>query len=612
MSKGTLTGTTNLITNPSAELSASGWTTEDAASVTSALSDVTEFSWVGAKSFRLRATSNTAAAGATWAMVSAPLPISPNQAYSGQCRIRLADTTIHAYLEIRFYNATDGLVKRETMVEDSTQDKERWLQIRVGEVSTATSVTARLVLIVKQESANQVNVDTWIDGLQFEAGNGSPYCDGDQPGCIWTGTPHASTSTRDAIDVPRGTIGKYGILKLLPELFIATRENILQTNISDWILQGNVQLDTDSDVPMTFNAQILYPDRLEPFKHFLAPYLTVVYADGTFRKEQVGLFAVVPMNKTYTWHDTIGELDGRDLTWYIGQQSFEKTYKFKKGANFIDTVRDLIEGAGFTRHNIRASDRKAGRERTWPPGTSKLEIINELLTACSFYKLYADRHGVLMSKPFIKIDSAHVAGTYRSGDGAYTVEPFTMTPSLDTLANYIVVLKDDPEAKPNTVIKAVRKNNDPRSPTSIPNIGTIMKVVTDGNIADQKAADEMADKMVKEWSNVYVEAQLHTFPEPWHDPYEVYELDLQQRERFWKYWDRGLFINLEDGKRYKGVLLADGTWANPDYKTPAAEELRGRFLCKGWNISFSPQDVDSTGGMEHTISRIVPYGEEVI
>jgi len=36
----------------------------------------------------------------------------------------------------------------------------------------------------------------WVDGIQIEqAAAATAYCDGDQPGCEWTGTPHASTST---------------------------------------------------------------------------------------------------------------------------------------------------------------------------------------------------------------------------------------------------------------------------------------------------------------------------------------------------------------------------------------------------------------------------------
>jgi hypothetical protein len=611
VSRGTFVGTTNLITNPSAEGGSSGWSAEADPGVTATVSDTTAISWVGSRSFLLRPTVNTAAAGAVWALVSPAMPVTAGHAYSCQARTRVEETDIYAFLSIRFYNSSGTMIKQTTEAETPNQTALIWHQHRIGEVAPTSAIQARVVVHAKQQFGNQVNVDTWIDGLQLEEGNGSPYCDGDQPGCIWNGTPHNSTSTRDAVEVSRGTIGKYGVLKILPELYICNRDNVMQTNISDWILNGNVQLDTDSDVQMTFNAQILYPDRLHPFQDFLAPWLTVVYADGTFRKEQVGLYVVVPMNKTYTWHDTIGNLDGRDLTWLVAQQSFPTTYKFGKGKNFIDTVREILEGAGFFRHNIRDSDRKSGRERSWPPGTSKLEIINELLTACSFYKLYADRQGVLRSFPFIKIDKAQVSGTYRSGDGSYTIEPFDMTPSLDSLANYIVVIKDDAEAKPGHVLKAVRKNTNPASPTSIPNIGTIMKVVSDSNLADQDAVDAMADKLQDEWSNVYIEATLHTFPEPWHDPHEVYELDLQQRERQWQYWDRGLFIDLATGKRHKGVLLDDGTWANPDYKTPAAEELRGRFLVKGWRLSFSADDATS-GGMDHTISRIVPYGTAVI
>lgn len=612
MPEGTLVGTTNLITNPSAELSSSGWTTFQTGGMTLALSDVTSFSWVGAKSFRMAITASTAAANATSQIFSSAFMTTiPGLGYSFSFRGMKDNVNFSLYAQINWYNASDGLISTTAQAIPSGHNADQWYKYVVSAVAPAGAVKAKVGITARHTTANLIG-NYYGDGAQLEQrDNPTPYCDGDQPGCIWNGAAHASTSTRDAIAVRKGTVGKYGVVKILPELFIATKENIMQTNISDWIVQGNVRLETDSDVQMTFNAQILYPDRLEPFRDFLAPWLTVVYADGTFRKEQVGLYVIVPMRKTYTWHNTVGEADGRDLTWLLAQQSFAKTYSMKSGKVFVTIVRDILEGAGFTRHSIRNSTRVSGRSRSWPPGTSKLEIVNELLQACGMVKLFADRHGVLTSFPFVKINEAQVAATYYSGDDSVTVEPFVMSPSIDSLANYIVVVKDDVEATPANRIRATRINDSAASPTSIPNIGLIMKVVRDSNLADQAAADELADKLKDEWSNVYVEATLKTFPEPWHNVHEVYELDLQQRERFWKYWDNGLFIDLETGKRHKGRLLDDGSWANPDYKTPAAEELRGRFLVKGWNLTFSASDAAQTGGMEHTISRIVPYGNQV-
>lgn len=56
----------------------------------------------------------------------------------------------------------------------------------------ATAVTARVYV-----KSGTGTVD--IDGLQVEnKAHATSYCDGDQPGCDWTGLTHASASTRDA------------------------------------------------------------------------------------------------------------------------------------------------------------------------------------------------------------------------------------------------------------------------------------------------------------------------------------------------------------------------------------------------------------------------------
>jgi hypothetical protein len=53
--------------------------------------------------------------------------------------------------------------------------------------------------------------DFYVDGVQVEAkGYATTYCDGDQTGCEWTATEHASTSTRDARSRAGGRIYNLG------------------------------------------------------------------------------------------------------------------------------------------------------------------------------------------------------------------------------------------------------------------------------------------------------------------------------------------------------------------------------------------------------------------
>lgn len=58
----------------------------------------------------------------------------------------------------------------------------------------------QLILIIRREDADIVTTEQWVvDGAQIEqASSANVYCDGDQPGGSWSGTAHASSSSRAA------------------------------------------------------------------------------------------------------------------------------------------------------------------------------------------------------------------------------------------------------------------------------------------------------------------------------------------------------------------------------------------------------------------------------
>jgi len=62
-------------------------------------------------------------------------------------------------------------------------------------VTTTAVANANLGLAIS-DGANTVHSEILFDGAQLEYGLLTDYCDGDQPGCVWDGAPHASQSRR--------------------------------------------------------------------------------------------------------------------------------------------------------------------------------------------------------------------------------------------------------------------------------------------------------------------------------------------------------------------------------------------------------------------------------
>lgn len=571
-----LPGTTNKITNPSWELSESGWQ-EGATSILTTSYDYSRtslLSWVGSYSGSISVSANTAASGnAVYLKTNYDIELDPGDVYQAQVRARVTNVNFKPFLTVEFLNASNvvvGSIAEPVVAHSSTTG---WVWHKLETIVPVGATKAVVYLGAQFGTSSLNNVTVYFDGAQYEwSDEVTTYCDGDQPGCYWQGAEHLSRSTRDAKYVPRGSVGRFGVIKIQPELYIANKHGQLQTNITDWVHNGQVSLDTERDIHMDFSADIRYPDRLVPFVDHLAPFLTVVYADGTAVRDQIGLFVVLPPNKEHTYLETIGRIEGLDITWWVSQQAYDKTFKLSVGDVYTTVMKNILVSCGITRYSISPSTKTCTEVKTWPAGTSKLAIFNELAAAINYHPLHASRTGELRSFAFIDINKAQPVGKYRGGDNGVVIEPFSVQPSTEKLANVIIVLKESTESTPSTVIKAVRRNTNPASPTSSVSLGgEIIKVVADSSIETQGDADALADKMMLEWSSLYVKATLHTFPEPWHNPYEVYDVLLYNRNN---------------------QRLADAD---------------GFFLCTGWRLGFSTEDAT----MEHDIFRIVPYSSEV-
>lgn len=359
---------------------------------------------------------------------------------------------------------------------------------------------------------------------------------------------------------------RVGSVQLTARLYTATRHNELREDITDLVLGGRVTYDQDRDIKMSFEATVRDPSRVRPYEDFLAPFLTLTYADGAEVTEQLGLYVAAPPKRTATPQLTRGQLDGRDLTWLLASETVDAPYTVAAGTNYLAAVQTILAGMGITRFSFPATGLTLATATTWPPGTSKLRIVNDLLQGAGYYALYMTRDGRLTSQPWRTLASVEPAVRYATPAtgrvrvvGAVEIEP-----DVSRLANKITVIRDDPGKAP---LVATAVNDNPASPVSTVSLGvTIAREVRDQNLATQAEANALARRLLEEAASVYTRLKLSTTPDPSRNPHEVYEL---------------------------AIVNGAGD--------PVAH---GRWWCSGWRIGFTPQD----GRMEHELNKLVPFG----
>jgi hypothetical protein len=190
---------TNLVTNPSLEgVGGAGATTGYTAVGGSIATSSAQ------RKYGLRSLAVTPTAGTTDGVYYGTVSLTSGTTYTASCWVR---GVLGVAYKIYFAN-TSGTLKGTATTFTGTGD---WQRV---EVSWACDSTTTYRIYITKNSHASTGV-FYCDGLQCEADTAATtYIDGTQEGCEWTGTPHASTSTRDGQSRAGGSIinlSTYGV-----------------------------------------------------------------------------------------------------------------------------------------------------------------------------------------------------------------------------------------------------------------------------------------------------------------------------------------------------------------------------------------------------------------
>lgn len=354
--------------------------------------------------------------------------------------------------------------------------------------------------------------------------------------------------------------------RMEPSLYIATRNNEWREDISHLILNGEVSANEDARIQMSFTAQLRELGRLRPHQDFIAPYLRVIHDDGRVEEGQVGLYTVLqPEEVEHRKSHTEETIDGRDLTWFIDADTFTDGYTVPAGIDYVDAAIAIIQSTGHSRIAIPRSGVLVPEPIDWQPGDSKLDMVNELMNEISYYRVWADNTGRIVSIPYLNLETAEPTRRHRSGFGCEVVGDISESQLHTSFANVIVVISDG-QGDQEDDIESIVINDNASSPTSTVSLGVTIRRTERTNVATQAAADALAARLLQESMSFYRKATIRTFPDPNRGLHEVFEMDMRRR-------------------------------GNP------APLLRGLWWVRAWKLGFTP----STPYAEFEINQVSHY-----
>lgn len=565
------TSTTNLVINPSFETDQNDWSTFTQVGVTGSWLRIGSDGWVGTYAMRFTITGGTggilAGGFITRIFKAAFVTVIPGEKYSASSAFRATTFDVAGRVGIAYYTSADVLIEEKSSLtyQPYSLDNPRRMRLN-GYVAPSGAVKA----LIFADLVAQIDAPTgagWFDGFQLENREQvSTYCDGDQDRCTWDGTPHASTSSRPRFRMDKLITSRSGVFEIYPRLELRTLHNDFIRDVSAKTVGGHVEMDYTRDIITVASFDLIDPDTIDAYSDYIAPFMKLVYADGREEDHQLGLFVAEPPTKSYSAHGVKVKYDCRDLTWILQERVTSTTYKLTQSTNRIAAVKAILATNGFTNYTMPPSSSTIGRGgKAWKPGTTYLQIINDLLTGAGYYHLFVSSTGWLTSHPYISRKNRKPVKKYVGGEEGVVLSTFDVS-LVERPYNEVIVYR---EVKDGVIAKGIAVNDKASSPTSTVRIGRHTLFIQDSNVATSAEALTLAKEKLEEYGSLQIEATMTTLTEPWHGIHELYEIALDD----------------EDGN--------------------VVDEISGYWWPTSWKIGFTPTEAK----MVHKIKKFVDYAD---
>ena len=234
----------------------------------------------------------------------------------------------------------------------------------------------------------------------------------------------------------------------------------------------------------------------------------------------LGIF--IPSAPIEEWSDTemTWDVELLDKCSILDNDYMLDNYALAAGTNVTTEVRSLITSTGEKAGSITDGTETLSKAMTWESGTSKLEIINDLLEAGNYMSLRADGSGRFrVEKNRLPKDRPVVHDFIDNFESIYRAD-FTFEKDVYSIPNKVVLIAQGDGAAEG--MKAVATNENPASPYSYQSRGRwIVDVIKGVEATDQTALNARAQQRLAHLTSPSGLVSINHAPLPWLNVSEV-------------------------------------------------------------------------------------------
>lgn len=286
------------------------------------------------------------------------------------------------------------------------------------------------------------------------------------------------------------------------------------------VISGEVANDGFAEIKRTAKFLMVEDSGINWLSDRIRPWFRLKIGSG-WVEWPLGTFLLSTPKRRINAVLTQRDVEAYDLLLILKDDAVLTRYSVAAATNVITAVGTVLTGAGFTLMNLVATDETLPVAKEWPPGTSKLKIVLDLLTTIN-YRFYIDPNGVPVAKPYQRPDER---GTeYMYSDDAMSI----LSPDMESEVDYFKVpnqwlaIVSEPDRPP---LSSTYTNSNPNSPTSTISRGrTIFTLVENQEATSQAVLDLVVQKAAFEASQVQEVTTASTALMPHHEDQDMIEV----------------------------------------------------------------------------------------
>lgn len=309
---------------------------------------------------------------------------------------------------------------------------------------------------------------------------------------------------------------------------------------------GEVEMSSLSQIKRTGKFTIKDDGIINWLTDRIQPYFMLRMPDGGFAQWSLGIFLMSTPKKKDIHNVIYRDVEAYDAIQILLADKFDYRITFAAGYNYITAVKDVLVSAGITKMNLVPTTSTLSVARDWEPGTTKYQVIDDLLKDINYNKLWVDEYGYFTAQPYLTPAQRAADYIYINDSKSIIAPGLEDSQDLFNVPNKWTVVASNPEGTP---LSSTYTNSNPSSSTSTVTRGfTTLDFSKINYIANQTTLDAYVARLAFERSQVYNDVEFQTALMPQHSFNDVIQLNYSVHNINDKFQEIGWTLPLKAGQ----------------------------------------------------------------